>query len=426
LSALLFVLHPIRTEGVASIVGRAECLSAFFIFIAWWAYVRGKKSRPGIWISVSVFSFILATLTKESAYAFILLLPLTDFASAEEGKSREAFSARRMAVFYAPYVAGLMLSLCLRYSVLGGFTPLYINPSSNPLVRANVVARLLTATFVFAKYLWLLICPAQLSADYSYDQIPLVEGLVSWRALLSLCVLGALLAGIALAARRARILLFCGLMFLLSFLIVSNWVRPIGTIMAERLLYFPSLGFTCALAYLLCVGLDRARQRLVSSIAAIVLIGAYALRTAQRNLDWRDHYSLFSSTARVSPKSYLAQGNYATILLYERNDVRGAIEHALKAARIRPDDPAAQFTLGEAYRRSGDLGRAAEAFSRVARLAPRTSGGLAALRSLAAIHQAHNEHAQAMETYRKILEWRPSDQEARKSLESLLSRAMEK
>jgi tetratricopeptide (TPR) repeat protein len=273
---------------------------------------------------------------------------------------------------------------------------------------------------------WLLICPAQLSADYSYDQIPLIQSLFSWRALLSLCVLGALLTGIALAARRSRILFFCGLMFLLSFLIVSNWVRPIGTIMGERLLYFPSLGFTCALAYLLSVGLGRPRQRLVSTIAAVVVIGAYALRTAERNLDWRDHYSLFSSAARVSPNSYLVQGNYATILLHERHDVRGAIEHAQKAARILPDDPAAQFTLGEAYRRSGDLKLAAEALSRVARLAPRTSGGLSALRNLAAIHEARAEHSQAVEAYKQILEWRPSDQEARKSLESLLSRAIEK
>jgi tetratricopeptide (TPR) repeat protein len=405
LSALLFILHPIRTEGVASIVGRAESLSAFFILAGWWAYVRQRKEGGPRWLALSLASFLLAVLCKESAFSFIALLPLADFllGGGKMGGLRPAL------LRYLPYAAILAFTLALRVKILGGVMPLYINPSSNPLVNADGWSRFLTATWVFGRYLWLLIFPLQLSADYSFNEIELVSGLLSWRALVSLSVLVLLLLGTLISARRAPFLFFCGFVFFSSFVLTSNWLRPIGTIMAERLLYFPSLGFTCAVAFLLCEGFVRARWRTLARAGAPVLILGYAVRTLDRNFDWKDHYALFGSAVRASPNSSLAQANYASILLNMKNDARGAIEHALKAVKILPEDPAAYFTLGEAYMRTGELERAAGAFQAVAKLAPRTSGGVSALRRLANIREGQGETSAAISDNEKILEWRPAD-----------------
>jgi Flp pilus assembly protein TadD len=97
------------------------------------------------------------------------------------------------------------------------------------------------------------------------------------------------------------------------------------------------------------------------------------------------------------------------VLLNEKNDVRGAVRHAERAASIRPEDPSAHFTLGEAYRRLGDLTKAADELETVVRLAPGTSGGTQALRSLLAIREARGETADAIRAYEKLLEWRPKD-----------------
>lgn len=421
LSALFFVLHPIRTEAVASVVGRAENLSTFFLLLAWWCYVRCRKGASSFSIGLSALLFVLATLTKESAFAFIALPPLADFFLGA-GDLKQRFAPGRTMLRYLPYAAGIVFSLTLRHLVLGGMTPLYINPSSNPLAHHDGWARFLTATNVFGRYFWLLIFPLYLSADYSYNQIPVLSGIFSLSALVPICTLALLVVAVVISATRAPVLFFSGFLFFSTFLLTSNWIRPIGTLMAERLLYLPSLGFNCALAYVLCEGFERSRWKTAASLVSVVLLAGYGLRTINRNADWHDHVSLFSSAVRVSPNSSLAQANYATILLYEKNDVRGAIEHARKAADILPEDPAAHYTLGEAYRRLGDALRAAEAFEVVARLAPRTSGGVSALKNLAEVHESQGSYDVAAKDLEMLLEWRPTDTSASLSLARLYSR----
>jgi len=203
------------------------------------------------------------------------------------------------------------------------------------------------------------------------------------------------------------------------FLGTSNWFRPIGTLMAERLLYFPSLGFTCALTYPLARGLAHKRWREPAAVAALALVLFYGWRTVARNRDWHDHYALFRSAVEAVPASSLAQANLAAVLLEERSDPRGAVEHARKALEIFPEDPAARYTLAQSYRRLGERELAAREFWEVARLAPRTSGAVAALRGAAEACESLGEPARAIAAYEKLLEWRPKDSAAREALARL-------
>jgi tetratricopeptide (TPR) repeat protein len=231
-----------------------------------------------------------------------------------------------------------------------------------------------------------------------------------------------LVAGIVWSYAKNRVLFFCGILFLLSFVLTSNWVRPIGTIMAERLMYFPAVGFDAAVAFLLAEGLNRTRWKSLAFVLTASLIAGYGLRSVCRNLDWRDHMALFGSAARTSPDSGLVQSNYAVVLLHDANDPAGAALHARRAIEIQPDAVAAYFTLGRANRRLGKPEEAAEAFSKVAELAPRTTGGVAALRDLAEIQESRGRWGDARAAYEKLVEWRPSDASALVSLARLCDR----
>jgi tetratricopeptide (TPR) repeat protein len=406
LTALFFVLHPIRTEGVASIVGRAESLSALFALSAWMLYIQAWREKRQWYNWAGALCLILAVLSKESAFAFIALLPLTDFLIGT-GRWRDRFSGvvRR----YLPYGLALLTVLMIRYRVLGGFTPLYISPRSNPLALVPAWPRFLTATSVFGRYLALLLVPLGLSADYSSNQIPVITSILDWRAATSLVVLLLSLIGTVLSIRRHPVLFFSGFVFFSSFLLTSNWIRPIGTIMAERLMYFPSLGFNCAMAFLFVEGISREKWRRAVVSAGAVVLAAYAILTIGRNPDWKDHYSLFRSAARNSPESSLVQSNFAAVLLNEKQDSQGAAEHARKAVSLYPDDPAAWFTLGQACRNMGNAACAAQAFAEVVRLAPRTSGGTQALREKAEMEESTGNLASARVDYEQLGVWTPSD-----------------
>ena len=90
-SGLLFALHPIRTEAVAYVVGRAETLAALFFLAAWWCYLR---RRP----AAGAAAFLAAVLSKESAFTFVAVLPLSDYIA---GRNWD----RRTFARYAPFAA---------------------------------------------------------------------------------------------------------------------------------------------------------------------------------------------------------------------------------------------------------------------------------------------------------------------------------
>src|SRR5262249_14360776 len=124
-------------------------------------------------------------------------------------------------------------------------------------VLDNVVAsapgyatRFATAIYVLGRYLVLLLYPAHLSMDYSFRQIELV-GLSHPFVIVSLVVYGAMLA-IALRTMKEPGPAGFGFGFyLITISLVSNLVIVIGTVMAERLVYTPSLGICLASAALL-------------------------------------------------------------------------------------------------------------------------------------------------------------------------------
>src|SRR5262249_17498881 len=62
-SAVVYVIHPVQTEAVVSIVGRSELLAAGLFFAGWFAFRNGRT-----WLSA--IAFFLATLAKESAITF--------------------------------------------------------------------------------------------------------------------------------------------------------------------------------------------------------------------------------------------------------------------------------------------------------------------------------------------------------------------
>jgi hypothetical protein len=102
---------------------------------------------------------------------------------------------------------------------------------------------------------------------------------------------------------------------------VANLLLPIGTIMAERLLYLPMVGIIGAAAVLAPALLRRARLPAswrggVLAGLAVVIVAALGLRSVARNQDWHDENSLWSSAAEACPHSYkvyqaLAQAIYA-------------------------------------------------------------------------------------------------------------------
>lgn len=80
LGTCLFAAHPIHTEAVTGIVGRAEILCVILMVLALEAYVRAArpKATRWLWLIVSMALVVAATLTKETGLTAVGVLVAYD------------------------------------------------------------------------------------------------------------------------------------------------------------------------------------------------------------------------------------------------------------------------------------------------------------------------------------------------------------
>jgi protein O-mannosyl-transferase len=318
-AALIFAVHPIHTEAVASIVGFSELLAAAFLFAAWLLHLRDKPLLA--WIA-----FVLALLSKESAIAFAPLVLAGDYAC---GKIKPLL---RYVVIFATTLAYLGLLLKVQGGSYGTRVITYLD---NPLAYLPAALRIPNALRIAWKYIWLQIYPAVLSCDYSYNAITLYA---NWHKLLPAVIATILvlaLLGWAFFAKKREWFL-AGAIYILAFAATSNVILRSGTIMGERLAYLPSLGF-CLLVALLWMHLKNHYQTAAWAVL-VLLVAVLGARTVIRNQDWRDNFTLFSKDVYAAPQSAKIHGNlggeYKNLGKFEL-----ASAEFQKALAIYPDFP---------------------------------------------------------------------------------------
>ncbi len=374
-AALLYAVHSAISEAVINVSGRAEILAALFALASWLVLLRESRSRRRV-LSLSAAGglALLAYFSKESALALPGLVLAGDalrrareLARADDDRGVSlvdgllglgAAAWQRFAVL----VGVAAVYLVARVSVLGGLgLPTEAIPYlDNPSAYADTGARIVTALGVIGRYVGLLVVPWTLSSDYSFDQIPVSATPGAWTLLGLLPILAAVCLPFV-RARFARRFGFAALAFVGGLFIASNLVVPVGTIMAERLLYLPAAGFVTAVALVV-------RERLspkAAGIAVGVVCAVLAARTLARISDWKDRDAFNRAAVRTSPESVKAWFNAANTRR-SAGDLEGAVAAYREAVARYEEYGKAWLNLGLALR---DLGRDEEAEAALERAA---------------------------------------------------------
>ena len=361
--AALWAAHPLATESVTNIVGRADELAALAVLAGLLFHIRaGATTGRRRWAYLAALAAVVGVgmFAKESTVVVVAVMLLYDLAFPESrGWRRRAWG----------YVAAAIPIACYWYVRAGVFT--HTNPGEfpvvdNPLVGADFWTARLTAVKVIAKYLWLYVWPARLSADYSYNQIPVA---VDWKALVSLAVCCAAVAAALVCYWKGRRLPYRAIFFFVLFFFVtlaptSNVFLLIGTIMAERFLYLPSIGLAACLVMAIFWFARRAAPAKSQAIAMGVVAAlalAFAARAFARNFDWLDDRTLSLASLKAAPgsfKTHLNVGHDALEAKTPNLDLAiPELERSLAIVANLPDaesTPRVHQAAGEAYRRKGD------------------------------------------------------------------------
>ncbi len=413
--AALWGVHPLLTESVTNIVGRADLLAALGVLAGLVCHLKGRGAtgRRGLaWFAGLAAAQMIGLFSKENAAVLpgiVLLYELT-------WRDRRGWprTVSTCVALVLPFIAFLWLRA-------GTHGAMQILPAENPLVNAGFWAGRLTAIQVVGRYLCLFLWPAHLSADYSYNAVP-VFGSGPWTddsgAILALAMCG---AAVLLAARLAvrwgrggKPVFFFLLFFFVALSPTSNLFLLIGSIMAERFVYLPAVGLAgCAVALVHALVQRRAPQgnqggyRLAPAgqFAFALVCLAFAARTYARNIDWRDDLSLWSSAVTACPNAARPHYNLGNALARLPGRLPEAVAEYEAALRIRGDDADAHDNLGTALAHTpGRLAEAITEYQAALRIRPDSADAYDNLGNALA---AMGRLPEAIAAYRAALRLRP-------------------
>lgn len=360
LTAILFLVLPIHTEAAANIVGRAEILALFFSLLVFWELTREKINfwRIGAWS-------LMALGSKETAIA---VLPISLFLI--YCKEKRFFAKEIFTKYLYPIMSiagGAIIYFAVRFFVLGGqyFIRFETSIVENPLKFAPALPRIITAFKILAVYLKKTFLPFGLCSDYSYNQIPILHNFLNTETILGVSIFSFLIACFFMFLKRLPPFSFASAFFILSFLVVSNLIFPIGTIAGERLMYFPSLGLIIYLAAILLYLYFYIRPlKILNWIfcgLGISLIIFYGTVSFHRTGDWLTEKQLFVSAVKCAPNSVLSRSNLGAAYYLEGNLVE-AKKELLQAQEIYDNYPKGVNNLGLVYWKEGNKEKAKELF----------------------------------------------------------------
>lgn len=362
--ALFFAIHPVHSEAIAYIAGRADPLYAFFMLVSLTLFIRSVKTVPrgalnnmGLYIA-SIFFFVVSLLAKEMIFIMPLLAYLYMFFFLKGTEKNDLY--RRFRLRWVPYAAIVAGYGVLRTTVLS-FSD--IAPAS-AFTKIPFVYRLLTFFRTVGVYFRLLLLPTDLHMERS---LRITNSVFDIEALLA----ALMMAGIAWMTYTAcknnkRVLAFAIVWFFANLLPVSN-IIPINSFIAEHWIYMASIGpfmlIGLGLAWLWqAIPAGGRSLRLGFILAVLFPLWLYSELTFNRNKDWKDEISFFNSTLKYHPKNarlYLNLGN----TYYEKGQTDQAIEQYLKSISINKNYAVAYGNIGSAYLSKDDIDNAGKYIS---------------------------------------------------------------
>lgn len=298
--AAVWAVHPVLTESVTNIVGRADLMAGAAVLGGLLLYLNGRNKtgwRRAAWLAGLAAITAAGAFSKESA---VILPGIIVLYEGMLGRLRASLPGGLTAT-----AVPLAAMLWQRAAVLRASLPAEFPFVDNPIAGAGFWVGRLTATGVLARYLRLVVWPLNLSSDYSYSEIPLATGSIEDWIACSVMVAVTVLA--ILLYRKNKPACFFACFAFLNLLPASNLLFPIGTVMAERLLYLPSLGIVACLA--IAIGNRAQRFSMVThpvfkTALLCLLLTGLSVRTWLRNRDWTNDLTMAEVSARTSPASF--------------------------------------------------------------------------------------------------------------------------
>lgn len=389
ISALIFSLHPINTESVCYLSGRASIFLAFFFLLSINFFIHGMKlvknisplqrGKRGDFLSFfffffgSVLSFIAGWLSKKN----IVTLPFILI-----GISYFFYSTPRSIIVFLKEKKAFLLFL--------GFIGLYVifhEAKSTPTEGLKIYNSLTYfATQVNAVplyYLRLFLFPFNLNIDPDFPSFyaaGLTKNIIAF--LMALFVIfffihiqNKLLTGIRYNFDRNKWLSFGLFWFFFTLAPTSSFI-PLNELVSEHRIYLPAVGLSIFLGALLLTAirilrvffLKGAKYGLISGHCLILLIILFfCFNVINRNFVWKNNESIWKDALKKSPLKARPY-NEVGLVFFNQKQFNKAEKLFKQAIELNPKYSHTLINLGNLYRHQGKLQEAIMKYEKAIKL----------------------------------------------------------
>ena len=250
-----------------------------------------------------------------------------------------------MVCFFVCFFLFLFLFLFLTSAVLS-----IHHSTMNPAMTLGAPYRQLHWAYLSFYNSWLLAVPSQLSAEYAMSTIPLITSLSDTRNLTTLAffmvIISLTLFGLEGNKQKQRTISFGISLVALSYLPASNLFFPVGFVIAERILYLPSMGF-CMLVGYGAWHATKHSSKIISyamKTGLVYLVVVHSTKTLLRNRDWYSEFTLYHSAVCTMPNNGKMLHNLAAE--YSTKDISTAQKLMRAAIEVEPNFIRAYSDLG--------------------------------------------------------------------------------
>jgi len=388
--AILYATHPIHTEAVANIKGRDEIMVLLGAVLAtYWvlkAFAKEGSERALLLVGAMV-AFVFSIFSKENAVTFLAIIPMAMYFFTPA-------SIAQIAIYSAPFlVISLGFWFGVRAPVLGEAGAIgtsgdgapamelmnnpFLKIENNRYVPYTFAEEKGTVLYTWIEYIRLLLFPHPLTNDYYPKHIRTIEDIIPnfqhpqvvLSIFLHLAMAILTIWGILKKKKFAFFLIF----YAATFSVVSNWIFPIGTNMAERFMFLPSVGFSALCAMGLFYWIERsvrnkgdweAGMKIPLAVLTIVVV-LYSAKTFSRNFAWYSDYTLFTTDIETSPNSAKLNNAVSGVLqdkskrvkdpLRRKTMLQDALKHSVRATNMHPTYNNAWLLQGNANVMLGNM-----------------------------------------------------------------------
>jgi protein O-mannosyl-transferase len=299
IAGLLFACHPVHSEAVAEIVGRAELACAIGVIGALVLFLKQPMTYRR---AVAIFVLAaVAMLSKEQGFLLPFLLAALIPVRRKlfpDPQMNERKPVQTVFILVCYLACGLILLREYPLHLKFDWDRSFLDFTQQPLKLSRAPDRWLIPVALVGRYFQILVVPAKLSIDYGLDVIGSTIRLSDPYIWLGAAViLAGFFATTVAALRRQWVVLFCLIGMGITYAPASNLVM-IAAIFGERLMYLPSAFFLLLVAMMIARIPIRAGAIVVT---VLVLLGC--VRTWTYIEKWHDRNSFYEYSFAQQPES---------------------------------------------------------------------------------------------------------------------------